>query len=349
MTKLILATVAVLALSERTPARAQFVIGPAYPYGYGYGGGYSYSYRSNFGFSVGGPRFRLNGFSGGFVTRSAYFAPPPIGFVPAGFGYNPFVPVGYGFGNPFLGGWGPGFGPPVIVVPVPVFVGGNFPDPNEAGGTGIAPARNDGLLFPRGAKDGDYLVIAPKKEVTVPAVTRVAPRPPAPVVAFDPLKGAVRAEVAEADPKKEAARLVMLGRASFVAGDYGRAAEHFERAAAADPADAPACFLHAQAKFAAGQYADAGARLREGLARDPNWPKAAFDPTEPYGDRPERFVLHLVALKKAVADNPHQAALEFVLGYELWFSGDKAEADKLFRAAEKRLPAPGPIALFKLP
>ena len=41
--------------------------------------------------------------------------------------------------------------------------------------------------------------------------------------------------------------------------------------------------------------------------------------------------------------------LEFLLGYQLWFSGDKMEADKLFRAAEKRLAAPGPIELFKAP
>ncbi len=136
---------------------------------------------------------------------------------------------------------------------------------------------------------------------------------------------------------------------SFAAGDYGRAAENFARAMAADPADARTYFLQAQAKFAAGQYAEAVARIRDGLARDPKWPAAKFDPTELYGDHPERFFLHLFALKKANAETPNQATLEFLLGYQLWFSGDKAEADKLFRAAEKRLAAPGPIALFKLP
>ena len=340
MTRLILAAVAVLALSDLAPARAQFAIGPAYPYGYGYGGGYSYSHRSAYGFSVGGPHVRLSGFSGGFVTRAAYFA-PPSGFVAAGFGYDPFAPGGYGFGTPF-GGRGPGFGPPVVVVPVPVFVGRIPPEPE-------APVPPAPVLFPKGAKPGDFLVIAPRKDDPIPLPLPL-PRPAAKApIEFDPLKGAVKPEVVEADPKKEAARLVGLGRAAFAAGDYGRAAEHFERAGTADPADAPAHFLHAQAKFAAGKYADAGACLRDGLARDPAWPTAAFDPTGLYGDRPERFVLHLIALKKAVADNPGQPALEFVLGYELWFSGDKAEADKLFRAAEKRLPAPGVIGLFKLP
>ncbi len=342
MTRLILTAVAVLALSELAPARAQFVVGPAYPYGYGYGG-YSY-HRSGFGFSVGGPHFRATGFSGGFVQRSVYYGPPP------GFGYYPFVPVGYGFGNPFLGGWGPGFGPQVIAVPVPVpvIVGGGFPDPNEAGAPRNLPPRNDGL--PRGVRDGDYLVIAPKKEISPPPVNRFPPRPPGPVIVFDPFKPVeVKVEVAEADPKKEAARLIRLGRVSFAAGDYGRAAEHFERASTADPTNALSCFLHGQAKFAAGQYADAGDRIREGLARDPRWPAAAFNPTEPYGDNPERFTVHLTALKKAVAENPNQAALEFLLGYQLWFSGEKVEANKLFRAAERRLGMPGPIALFRLP
>ena len=40
------------------------------------------------------------------------------------------------------------------------------------------------------------------------------------------------------------------------------------------------------------------------------------------------------------------SALAFLLGYELWFVGERAEAKRWFGVAEKRL-APGPIALFK--
>jgi hypothetical protein len=366
--RLILAAIVVLALSELTPARAQFVIGSPHPFGYY--GGYSYSSRSGFGFSFGGSHFRVRGFAGGFsggyVTRS-YFG-PPLAFVPVA-PFGPFGPVGFApvgvfrFGNPFWGGWAPllglsygpayvyGFAPPVIAVPVPVVVGGIVPNPGDAQAGNILP-RNDGPILPQGAKPGDFLVIAPKREVTVPEVTRVAPRPPrptGPVIAFDPFKPAagVKAEVPDPEPKKEAARLVKLARASFGAGDYGRAAEHFERAIAADPTEAAVYFWHAQAKFAAGQYAEAVARIREGLARDPRWPASDFDPAALYGDHPARFFVHLLALRKAVDENPNQATLEFLLGYELWFSGDKVEANKLFRAAEKRLAAPGPIALFK--
>jgi Flp pilus assembly protein TadD len=174
------------------------------------------------------------------------------------------------------------------------------------------------------------------------------PKPAAPPELLKP-PAAVKAEVADPDPKKEAIRLANLGKASFAAGDYGRAAEHFERAAAADPTAALPHFLHGQAKFASGQFADAVASIRAGLALDPKWPLAPFNPVDLYGERPERFVLHLLALKKAVADNPKRATLEFLLGYQLWYTGEKVAADKLFRAAESRLPAPGPIALFKLP
>jgi Flp pilus assembly protein TadD len=228
-----------------------------------------------------------------------------------------------------------------VTVPVPVVVGAAGPGPDGDGSAGL----------PSAVRPGDFLVFAPKKEATAPAVTRVAPvlRPARPAIAFDPFKpaAAVKAEVPEADPKKEAARLVRLASESFAAGDYGRAAEHFERALAADPADPAVYFGHAQASFAAGHYAEAVARIRTGLALDPRWPTTAFDPAALYGDRPERFVVHLLALRKAAADNPNQATLEFLLGYELWFSGEKVEAAKLFRAAEKRLAAPGPIALFK--
>ena len=342
MTRLILAVVAVLGLSELAPARAQYFGGPFYQSGFRS----SASFHSGFGFSFGGPKFRAAGFSGGFVKRSV-FVPPPVFLAPvAPFGPANFAPVG--FGGPFWGGWGPGFGgfgPPVVAVPVPipVVVGGNFPDPNER--PNVPPPPPNPVLRVR---PDDFLVIAPRRDV-IPEVPRVADARPGPIMMFDPFAMPVRVEEPDPDPRKEALRLLKLGRAAFAAGDFGRAAEHFERASIADPADAVTYFLHGQAKFAAGEYREAVARIRAGLARDPKWPNARFDPVELYGARPERFVLHMIALKKAVADNPNQVPLEFLLGYQLWFSGDKAEANRLFRASEAGLPDPGPFALFKLP
>jgi hypothetical protein len=346
VTRLILAVASVLGLAELAPARAQPPGGPFRS---------SASYAGGFGVSFGGPKVRVSGFSGGFVTRSV-FAPP--GFAPP---FGPCGPVGcapVGFGGPFFGGWGPGFGgygpfgPPVVAVavpvPVPVIVGGNPPDPLAVGANVPPPPRNDANPFPKLARPDDFFVIAPRRDA-IPEVPRPADVRPVGPILFDPLRDPVRVEVPDADPKKEAQRLLKLGRESFAAGDYGRAAEHFERASTADPADAVTYFLHGQARFATGQFAEAAARIRDGLARDPKWPRARFDPIELYGDKPERFVLHLIALKKTVADNPGQVTLGFLLGYQLWFTGDKAEANRLFRAAEAGLPDPGPFALFKLP
>lgn len=337
MTRFVVAACAALGLAGFAPARAQFTCGPLCGPGYRFGG-YSYSFRSGFGFSVGGPHFRVSGFSGGFVTRAAYFAPPLVPVAP----FGPFGPVGFvpAYPGPF------GFGPTVVVAP-PVVLGGGFVPDFDLPAAAVPP-RNDAVVFPRGAKESDFLVIAPRRGA-IPEVPRVAARGPGPRIDFDPFREPVRVEQdrPDPDPKKEAARQVALARAAFAAGDYGRAADHFERASTSDPADARLPFLRAQALFASGQYADAVARIRDGLGRDPKWPASGFDPAEVYGGHPDRYAAHLDALKKAVTDNTGQPVLEFLLGYQLWFGGARVEAEKLFRAAEKRLTAPGPIGLFK--
>ena len=243
------------------------------------------------------------------------------------------------YGPAFAPAFGPAFGPPVVVVAVPVPVQVQVPIPVVVVN---ANPQNDDVLFPRGAKPDDFLVIAPRRD------GGGGPRQPEPQprARFDPDRD-VRVEVTEADPKKEAERLVRLARAAFAEGAYGRAAELFERATTADPADGGIYFLHAQAKFAAGRYSDAVAQIRDGLARDRRWPESAYNPAAMYGD-PRQFAKHLADLKKAAADTP-TVTLEFLLGVQLWFSGEKADADRIFRAAERKLMEPGPFALFKLP
>ena len=56
----------------------------------------------------------------------------------------------------------------------------------------------------------------------------------------------------------------------------------------------------------------------------------------PPEQNPERFAAHVGELRRAVRDNPTEPALEFLLGYELWFGGERAEAVRLFRSAAKR-------------
>lgn len=347
MARFVLAAAVLLALADLAPARAQFVFG--YPPAYGYSYQYQYGRASGFSVGISNGRLRTSGFVAGFATRSEFFYyRPPVYFAPA---FGPYLAPPGTFST-FLNPYYNPFAPPVFVapVPIPVIVAGGIADPAPGALGGGNPA-----LLPAGARPGDFVVIAPRKEETVPPVNRVAavPRPgvaPA-VIPFDPFRKVVmvRVEPVEADPKKEALRLLALGRDSFEAGEYGRAAEHFARATKADDKNAEAHFLRAQALFASGKYADAVSALRAGLALDAKWPESKFDPVALYGAHPDRFVMHLAALKKAQADNPGVPVLEFLLGYELWFTGAKADADALFRAAEKRLPNPAVLALFKLP
>jgi hypothetical protein len=345
-----------IVLSVAAPARAQFVLGPVCPPGYGHP-----LARCGPGYHV--PGFRVAGFSGGFYARSVFAAPlgpwgvvPPVS-TPTPFGWAPgFLPAGWGVGP----GWGAFPSPPLVVVQPPIILaGGNAEERKDDDGN---PALDFEQLpkpidpLPRGARPGQFIVIRPKTSFPepgriVPEVDRVAsaPRPRVPVIRFDPFEKRVKvdAEPREADPAKEAARLVALGRAAFAEGQYGRAAEQFERAIAADPKHAPAHFLKAQAAFAAGRYTDAVNAIRAGLELDPAWPAGAFDPKEPYGAKADAFAAHLAELRRAAAANPGEPALEFLLGAQLWFTGEKAEARKWFDAAAKKLPDPGPLGLFK--
>jgi hypothetical protein len=345
------AAVGVLALAA--PAEAQFMLGGALPPAVGAGPAHhgGSAFRSPPGFSYHRPGFRVGGFAGGYYSRSIFLSPawpgfpvfPPVAqWTP--FGWTPgFLEPGWGVGP----GWG--FSPPVVVQPI-ILAGNNDlfgnDDPVAAGG-----------LPPRHTTDppGDFLAIRPKKDLPPgaisPDVPRVAaaPRPAKPAIAFDPFaaKRVTAIDKPDPNPLKEAARLLKLGREAFVAEEYGKAAEQFEQAAAVDPKAALPHFLRAQALLAAGGYGDAVGAICAGLALDPAWPAGTFNPIDLYGPNPGTFTEHMAELRGVIAANPGEATLEFLLGYELWFTGQKTEAKKWFAAAEKRLAAPGPIALFK--
>jgi hypothetical protein len=342
----------VVGLVAASPAQAQIVFGPGYGAGHGRGLGFSYQKHN----------LQVYGFAGGYSARSAFVVPVvPVAPFGSGFGYGPGF--GYGFGGPGWGVYAPQ--PQVIVVPPPIILAGNWgdgnanPNPNGnanplAGGGGMFPQPDEPRPLP--ARPADFLVIVPKKPdfpppgKLVPEVERVAPggRPPLlPPPKFDPfaMPPVMKIDRPDPDPVKEAARLVKLGRESFAVGEYGKASELFDRAAATNPKFAEPQFLKAQAAFAAGSYADAVAAIRAGLSLDPAWPASTFDPKEPYGANPATFAAHLAELRKVTAANPGESTLEFLLGYQLWFVGEKVEARKWFAAAEKRLP--GTVALFK--
>jgi hypothetical protein len=349
MKRTILAVVVAVWLSHPSPVWAQVVVGPVYGGGVVYGRGAGFSYHKH--------NFRAFGFAGGY-SRSVFGFPPAPLFP----GIAPIPPFGFG------PGWEPGFGgpnwgfytapqPPVIVVAPPIIIAGNndLPERNAAGMVFIRP---DDPPRPAPVKAADFLVFEPKKPALpppgqiVPEVDRVAKLdrlPLLPPPRLDPFAEPRRFEkdLPDADPVKEALRLVKLGREAFARGEYGKAVEQFDRAAVANPKAATPYFLKAQAAFAAGSYADAVTAVRAGLALDPTWPDRLFDTKEPYGVNVGLFAVQLAELRRVTAANPDEPTLQFLLGYQLWFVGEKAEAKKWFAAAEKRLAGPEVIALFK--
>jgi tetratricopeptide (TPR) repeat protein len=235
--------------------------------------------------------------------------------------------------------------PPVAVIPIVNTVPANPNPPTN---------RDSNNVLPPGSKPGDFLVITPRnadaRPKVAPVVERVAPpeRAPPPKLR-DPLedrRAIGQTDMPDLQPAAEAARQVRLAREAFARGDYGEAGEHLDRALTARPDDAPAMFLKSQARFAAGQYAEAIVGIEKGLKLAPDWPGSDFNSKELYGRQPERFERQLADLRKALAAQPNEASLQFLLAYQLWFGGDRPEATNLFRLLADRLKDASAVELF---
>ena len=242
-----------------------------------------------------------------------------------------FFQGGFGYG------YGPVFFPPpplVVVVPPPVVV----VQPSAATVVrAMFPPSDDSVeLARRPARDVDpaaFRVVRPQKAVRVLPVRPVVPAP-----AADP--------PIPKDPKLAAVAHVAAAKAAFLVGQYGRAAERLNDATAAAPGDPLAYFLLAQVRTARGEYGEAVAAIRDGMTRAPDWPASGFRPREWYGPAAEAFDAHLGELRRASADRPADPALLFLLGYHLWFLGDKDDAAKLFREAAGRVRDGGVVERF---
>ena len=298
-----------LALDAGT-ARAQFGFAPV-----GYTG-----YRTGVGFSVGGKHLHVTGFVGGWSGVVAPAWGPACWAAP------------YWAGGP---GW---WQAPVVVVPPTVVVVQRpavvplaaFDPPVREEPDPFAAARVDAKV-----RRGELVAIRPQGNAAKPAdvAKPVVVPPPAPV------------EV-PAEPKARAAFEVARAREAFAAGQYGRAAERLADATAADPAAPLPYFLLAQARTARGEYAEAVAAIRDGMRRAPDWPAAGFNLKEFYGPTVAKFDGHLADLREAAALDPDDPAVGFLLGYHLWFLGEKAEAVKLFLKATKQVRDNGVIERF---
>ena len=347
----VLIATSVWLLADATPARAQILYGPV-----GYN---SFGYRSGFRFGFAGPNFAI----GGGWGRSYYSSYPVYGPVAVGpwggFGGVGVVGPNYYYGPGYFGynNW---YGPPVIVQPPPVVIvqaantanNGYAPRTALAGGFTRHPDA-DFQPEPRveePVKRADFVVVRPQGERPVP-IAAGAKKPLERDNQFVPnLEGAfaVDRRMIPADPKRRVVFEVQLARQAFAMGEYGRAGERLAAATQADPTDPIPYFLLAQVRTARGEYAEAVAAIRDGMKHAPDWPAEAFRLREIYGPAANRFDEHLTDLRTALRDHPDNPTLLFLLGYQLWFLGEKAEAGKLFKRAAERVRDGGVIERFVL-
>lgn len=278
-----------------------------------------FGYRPGVAFSLGGKHVRVTGVVGGWSGAAA---------------------PGYAWGAPY---WAAGptwwqapvvVAPPtIVVVPQPVIVRQPVVVPLEAFDP---PPREDPQAAARveaKVRAGELVAIRPQANPVRPAAAAepAKPRPAEPVVPNE--------------PKARAAFEVARAREAFAEGWYGRAAERLADAVAADPAAPLPYFLLAQARTARGEYAEAVAAIRDGMRRAPDWPASGFNLKEVYGPG-AAFDRHLADLREAADADPDDPAVGFLLGYHLWFLGEKAEAVKRFRKATKQARDNGIIERF---
>jgi hypothetical protein len=145
------------------------------------------------------------------------------------------------------------------------------------------------------------------------------------------------------DADRDAAMYKSLrnGNSAFASGNYSTAVRSYEQAQAAAPLDPLPTFHLGQAYLAQGKYAGATAAIQRGLKWQPGWPNSAFRPRSLYGERTAAYDQHLAQLAAAAEKNPNDDSLLFLLGYQLWFDGERDKALVLFqRAAGLRIESP---------
>jgi tetratricopeptide repeat protein len=225
------------------------------------------------------------------VVTSWDFFGPPMPFVP--FAGAPFDPFGFGVA-------------PLILWNEPIFVRPPFamarPD--------VAPA-----VEPRGAVQ------------IVPTVPARAATTDIPERVVEDLLGRRRPSLAQ---RAQAARLEAGGDTMFRAGHYVRAAERFQQALGFTPDNDEAQFKRAAALIGAGHYADALRALRDALRTRPDWPFVQHDLTAIFPDD-AAIARVLDSLEREARRPDPEGDPEFLRAYIMYFSGQRAAAEAIFR------------------
>ncbi|MHC4781187.1 MAG: tetratricopeptide repeat protein, partial [Planctomycetota bacterium] len=128
--------------------------------------------------------------------------------------------------------------------------------------------------------------------------------------------------------------LFKLGNQLFTEGKYAQAAHAMGAAILKKPDDPLPYFEMGHALFAAGFFRHASRVLSLGIEIFPRWREVEMDlvtlfPLERRGD----FDLRVAALKKVLEGGSRDGASFFLMGYVLYFSGDRGASKPLFEGA----------------
>ncbi|MBX7168475.1 MAG: tetratricopeptide repeat protein [Pirellulales bacterium] len=123
-----------------------------------------------------------------------------------------------------------------------------------------------------------------------------------------------------------AARYIEFGDKQFAQGRYGEAQLRYRKAIEAAPAQALGYLRRAQALIAVGKFEAAADSLEQGLRLDPDFVKSRFRLQALYLDQGDDLTQHTERLRQATIASPDNADLALLLGWQLYFSGNKAAA-----------------------
>ena len=138
---------------------------------------------------------------------------------------------------------------------------------------------------------------------------------------------------------------VRSGRRLFEKGSYAAAADRFEQAAELDPADGASFFYSAQAYLAAEKYDKASAAIAKGLSFNPKWPTKPTDVRAMYGDN-NKLLQQMGGIARRLKANPQDKDALFLLGFQLFSSGEKEKARTIFEKLAKQAPGDDRIRPF---
>jgi cytochrome c-type biogenesis protein CcmH/NrfG len=137
------------------------------------------------------------------------------------------------------------------------------------------------------------------------------------------------------DPARSA-QLVTLGDRNFRAGNLHRAAERYTQAISADPTAAAPRVRMAQVEVCRGHYAEAARHYRDAMTAEPGWLIHAPDVQALHGE-PADFRRQIARLETHLQANPADRDAWFVLGAQMYLSGQTRKASDIFlRLTDRR-------------